>query len=106
MSARVAPGVPVVNASLIAKAPVGDLHFPYRFVLADNRLVADSSTLHDSSAILKRSFRRAFPPAVRGEGVYVWDATGKRYFDMTAYWQWRSDPANPTEQEVVHLYTA
>jgi putative transposase len=29
--------------------------------------------------------------------------TGKRYFDMTAYWQWRSDPA---EQEATHLHTA
>jgi putative transposase len=32
--------------------------------------------------------------------------TGKRYFDMTAYWQWRSDPAEPTEQEATHLHTA
>jgi adenosylmethionine-8-amino-7-oxononanoate aminotransferase len=45
--------------------------------------VADSSTLHDASAILKRSFRKAFPPAVRGEGVYVWDASGKRYLDFS-----------------------
>ena len=52
-------------------------------VLADNSYVPDSSTIHDSSAILKRSFRRAFPPAVRGEGVYVWDATGKRYLDFS-----------------------
>jgi adenosylmethionine-8-amino-7-oxononanoate aminotransferase len=51
--------------------------------VVDNSYVADSSTLHDSSAILKRSFRRAFPPAVRGEGVYVWDATGKRYLDFS-----------------------
>ena len=51
--------------------------------MVDNSCVADSSTLHDSSAILKRSFRRAFPPAVRGEGVYVWDATGKRYLDFS-----------------------
>src|SRR6185312_4361679 len=29
--------------------------------------------------------------------------TGKRYFDMTAYWQWRSKPA---EQEATHLHTA
>jgi putative transposase len=29
--------------------------------------------------------------------------TGKRYFEMTAYWQWRSDHA---ELEVNHLYTA
>ncbi len=49
----------------------------------DNPIVAESSTLHDSSAILKRSFRKAFPPAVRGEGVYVWDATGKRYLDFS-----------------------
>lgn len=41
------------------------------------------STVHESSAILKRSFRRAFPPAVRGEGVYVWDASGKRYLDFS-----------------------
>lgn len=32
--------------------------------------------------------------------------TGKRYFDMTIYWHWRSDPAVPTEQEATHLYTA
>ncbi len=51
--------------------------------LIDNPPVTDSSTLHDSSAILKRSFRRAFPPAVRGEGVYVWDASGKRYLDFS-----------------------
>jgi hypothetical protein len=45
--------------------------------------VTDSSTIHDASAILKRSFRKAFPPAVRGEGVYVWDAPGKRYLDFS-----------------------
>ncbi|HKS72579.1 MAG TPA: aminotransferase class III-fold pyridoxal phosphate-dependent enzyme, partial [Terriglobales bacterium] len=44
--------------------------------------MADSSTIHESSAILKRSFRKAFPPAVRGDGVYVWDAAGKRYLDF------------------------
>lgn len=43
----------------------------------------DTSTLPESSAILKRSFRKAFPPAVRGEGVYVWDANGKRYLDFS-----------------------
>jgi transposase-like protein len=32
--------------------------------------------------------------------------TGHRYFDMTTYWQWRSDHAAPTEQEVNHLHTA
>ena len=32
---------------------------------------------------LRRSYRKAFPPAVRGEGVYLWDATGKRYLDFS-----------------------
>ncbi len=35
------------------------------------------------SAVLRRSFRKAFPTAVRGEGVYVWDAEGKRYLDFS-----------------------
>jgi adenosylmethionine-8-amino-7-oxononanoate aminotransferase len=32
--------------------------------------------------VLRRSFRKPFPVAVRGEGVYVWDAEGKRYLDF------------------------
>ncbi|MGD0181883.1 MAG: aspartate aminotransferase family protein [Terriglobales bacterium] len=35
------------------------------------------------SAVLRRSFRKTFPPAVRGEGVYLWDARGKRYLDFS-----------------------
>jgi len=35
------------------------------------------------SALLRRSFRKAFPPAVRGEGVYLWDARGKQYLDFS-----------------------
>ena len=35
------------------------------------------------SAILRRSFRKAFPPAVRGDGVYLWDARGKQYLDFS-----------------------
>jgi adenosylmethionine-8-amino-7-oxononanoate aminotransferase len=35
------------------------------------------------SAVLRRSFRTTFPPAVRGEGVYLWDARGKRYLDFS-----------------------
>jgi hypothetical protein len=31
--------------------------------------------------------------------------TGKRYFDMTAYWQWRSDHTHSAEQEATHLHT-
>jgi adenosylmethionine-8-amino-7-oxononanoate aminotransferase len=34
------------------------------------------------SALLLRSFRKGFPPAVRGEGAYLWDAQGKRYLDF------------------------
>jgi len=33
---------------------------------------------------MRRSFRRPYPAAVRGEGVYVWDAEGKRYLDFSA----------------------
>lgn len=40
-----------------------------------------SATLNRSS-VLRRSFRREFPVAVRGEGVYVWDAEGKKYLDL------------------------
>jgi len=36
-----------------------------------------------SSALLRRSFRKTFPPAVRGEGAYLWDAQGKRYLDFS-----------------------
>jgi len=47
--------------------------------------VADSSASHgySRSALLRRSFRKAFPPAVRGEGVYVWDKHGQRYLDFS-----------------------
>jgi adenosylmethionine-8-amino-7-oxononanoate aminotransferase len=35
------------------------------------------------SAVLRRSFLKSFPSAVRGEGVYVWDDQGKRYLDFS-----------------------
>jgi adenosylmethionine-8-amino-7-oxononanoate aminotransferase len=35
------------------------------------------------SAVLRRSFRKDFPAAVRGEGVFVWDAGGKKYLDLS-----------------------
>jgi adenosylmethionine-8-amino-7-oxononanoate aminotransferase len=44
--------------------------------------VADSGTIPARSAVLRRSFRKGFPAAVRGEGVYVWDADGNRYLDL------------------------
>ena len=33
--------------------------------------------------MLRRSFRKPYPAAVRGEGVYVWDGDGKRYLDFS-----------------------
>src|SRR5271155_5222992 len=33
--------------------------------------------------VLRRSFRRPYPVAVRGEGVYIWDADGHRYLDFS-----------------------
>jgi adenosylmethionine-8-amino-7-oxononanoate aminotransferase len=47
--------------------------------------VPDSAAIDASShsAVLRRSFRKSFPPAVRGEGVYLWDARGKQYVDFS-----------------------
>jgi len=44
--------------------------------------VPDSTTA-PRSAVLRRSFRKDFPAAVRGEGVYFWDAAGKKYLDFS-----------------------
>ena len=46
--------------------------------------VIEQATIQGSpgSALLRRSFRKTFPPAVRGQGVYLWDAQGKRYLDL------------------------
>jgi adenosylmethionine-8-amino-7-oxononanoate aminotransferase len=41
------------------------------------------TTAQGESAVLRRSFLKAFPSAVRGEGVYVWDTEGKRYLDFS-----------------------
>jgi adenosylmethionine-8-amino-7-oxononanoate aminotransferase len=35
------------------------------------------------SSVFRRSFRKSFPSAVRGEGVYLWDSEGKRYLDFS-----------------------
>src|SRR5579864_2882475 len=48
----------------------------------DNSNVADSTTIQTRSSVLRRSFRKDFPAAVRGEGVYVWDANGNKYLDL------------------------
>ncbi len=44
--------------------------------------MADSTTIQARSSVLRRSFRKVFPAAVRGEGVYVWDAQGNKYLDL------------------------
>ena len=45
--------------------------------------MADSTTIQARSAVLRRSFRKDFPVAVRGEGVHVWDAQGNKYLDLS-----------------------
>jgi adenosylmethionine-8-amino-7-oxononanoate aminotransferase len=40
-------------------------------------------TLTRPSAILRRSFPKIYPSAVRGEGAYLFDADGKRYLDLS-----------------------
>jgi adenosylmethionine-8-amino-7-oxononanoate aminotransferase len=51
----------------------------------DNRSVPESITTQQDlrTPVLRRSFRKPYPAAVRGEGVYVWDADGKRYLDFS-----------------------
>ncbi len=44
--------------------------------------MADFATISARSAVFRRSFRKGFPAALRGEGVYVWDADGNRYLDL------------------------
>ncbi len=34
------------------------------------------------SSVFRRSFRREFRSAVRGEGVFVWDSAGNKYLDL------------------------
>ena len=34
------------------------------------------------SPVFRRSFRKGFPAAVRGEGLYVWDSGGNKYLDL------------------------
>jgi adenosylmethionine-8-amino-7-oxononanoate aminotransferase len=41
-----------------------------------------SPPIPSRSAVFRRSFRKDFPAAVRGEGVYLWDAEGQRYLDL------------------------
>ncbi len=45
--------------------------------------MADSTTIPFRSAVLRRSFRKNFPAAVRGEGVHIWDADNNKYLDLS-----------------------
>jgi adenosylmethionine-8-amino-7-oxononanoate aminotransferase len=51
----------------------------------DNPCVTESALTSQNlrGPVLRRSFRRPYPLAVRGEGVYVWDAEGTRYLDFS-----------------------
>jgi hypothetical protein len=55
------------------------------FAQTDNRGVAESTLTRQDlrTPVLRRSFRKPYPVAVRGEGVYVWDAASKRYLDFS-----------------------
>jgi adenosylmethionine-8-amino-7-oxononanoate aminotransferase len=55
------------------------------FTESDNRFVTESTlTSQDPrTPVLRRSFRKPYPAAVRGEGVYIFDADGKRYLDFS-----------------------
>jgi len=48
----------------------------------DNATVTNAA-LSTRSAVLRRSFRKEFPIAVRGEGVHVWDSAGNKYLDLS-----------------------
>jgi adenosylmethionine-8-amino-7-oxononanoate aminotransferase len=55
------------------------------FAQTDNRSVAESTVTRQDlrTPVLRRSFRKPYPAAVRGEGVYLWDAEGNRYLDFS-----------------------
>lgn len=44
--------------------------------------MAHSTSVQARSPVFRRSFRKDFPVAVRGEGVYVWDEDGNKYLDL------------------------
>jgi adenosylmethionine-8-amino-7-oxononanoate aminotransferase len=53
--------------------------FPYNPLVTESTATAQ----HLRTPVLRRSFRKLYPVAVRGEGVYVWDADGNRYLDFS-----------------------
>lgn len=38
----------------------------------------------ETTPVIYRDLQRAYPTVVRGEGIYLWDSTGKRYIDGSA----------------------
>lgn len=44
--------------------------------------MTSSIPVQNTSAVFRRSFRKDFPKAVRGEGVYLWDDAADRYLDL------------------------
>ena len=44
--------------------------------------MSSSIPVQNPSAVFHRSFRKDFPTAVRGEGVYLWDDADHRYLDL------------------------
>ncbi len=51
---------------------------------SDNHCVTESTLTRQDlrTPVLRRSFRKPYPAAVRGEGVYLWDTDGNRYLDF------------------------
>lgn len=43
-----------------------------------------SQTGAQQSSLLLRSYRKHYPTAVRGEGIFLWDTEGKRYIDFAS----------------------
>jgi adenosylmethionine-8-amino-7-oxononanoate aminotransferase len=53
---------------------------PFRH-LRDNLPMAVQS--RSRSSVMRRSFLRDFPSAIRSEGVWIWDSDGKKYLDFS-----------------------
>ena len=50
---------------------------------SDNPDVGHATDNSLRSSVFRRSFKKSFPTAVRGEGVYIWDADNKKYLDLS-----------------------
>src|SRR5579864_6941832 len=48
----------------------------------DNRDVERSTLPATRSPVFRRSFRKDFPSAIRGEGAHLWDSDGHKYLDL------------------------